>query len=254
MWRRRLDRDQFFYCMRNAYDLIRNGTDPRIAGHWNLVTGTAVMCMEPVGVYHLCDQRNAYIDAKAIAYMYQRGVDVEAAAILAAGVAAAFRPNASVDTVLQAAIDAAPTERATTFDTRRIDNARDFLTLCIDVASRYTGVFEAREELYAKCLCYDMIDPLEVLGLSFAIVKIADGDVRTAAVGGTNIGRDSDTIAGRCAMLCGTLRGAGNIPQEWVDLFDPEILKRIRRTAERLTVLIREEKLPCMRSRQDLLQ
>ena len=37
---------------------------------------------------------------------------------------------------------------------------------------------------------------------------VAQGDVRRAAIGGTNIGRDADTISGRAAMLSGTLRGA----------------------------------------------
>jgi hypothetical protein len=83
-WHERLNRDHFYpLCMGNAYDLIRAGQDPRITGHWSVVTGSTVMCMEPVGLYHLGDGEFAAIDARAISYLYQRGLDVSAACMLA---------------------------------------------------------------------------------------------------------------------------------------------------------------------------
>jgi ADP-ribosylglycohydrolase len=252
-WREKLNRDHFFYCMKNSYDLIRQGMDPRITGHWSMVTGSTVMCMEPVGTYHLCDPQNAYIDATSISYMYQRGLDVVAASILAASVAEALRPQATVDSVLKAALDAAPKEKMLTFDTRKIDTPYQFISLCLEVADKYTDVFEARKELYEKCLYYHMIDPLELLGLSYAMFKIAKGDVRMAAIGGTNIGRDSDTIAGRGAMLSGALVGAGTVPREWVDMIKPESLDRIQKNAGRIVALISGKKLPYMKERQKIL-
>jgi len=252
MWRRRLNRDHFFYCMRNSYELIRAGMDPRITGHWNIVTGSTVMCMEPVGIYHLCDPKSAYIDATSISYMYQRGLDVISASILAASVAEAFKPNATVDSVIQAALDAAPKTKMITFDKREIDTPYDFISLCVDVASKYDDVFEARKELYEKCLYYHMIDPLELLGLAYAMFKITKGDVRLSAIGGTNIGRDSDTIAGRAAMLSGALNGAGNVPPEWIKLFKVSSLERIKNNALRIAHLIENRKLPYMRIRQNL--
>ena len=108
-WQERLNRDHFYaLCMGNAYDMICAGWDPRITGHWSVVTGSTVMCMEPVGVFHLADPEYAAIDATAISYMYQRGLDNVAATMLAATVAEAFRPQATVDSVLQAALHAAP--------------------------------------------------------------------------------------------------------------------------------------------------
>lgn len=250
MWRRKLNRDHFFYCMKNAHDLIHAGIDPRIIGHWNIVTGSTVMCMEPVGTYHLCDPANASIDATAISYLYQRGLDVTAASILASSVAEAFRPAATVESVLQAALDAAPRTRMRTFDTRKIDTPHQYISLCLEVADKYTDVLVARRELYERCLFYHMIDPLELLGLSYAMFKIAKGDVRLAAIGGTNIGRDSDTISGRAAMLCGTLKGAAGIPREWIALFRPESLAKIRMNAGRVAELISGRKLLLLKERQ----
>lgn len=252
-WRERLNRDRFFpMCMGNAYDLICAGWDPRITGHWSQVTGSTLMCMEPVGIYHVVDPEYAAIDAAAISYMYQRGLDVTAAAILAATVAEALRPDATVESVCQAALAVAPRTELRTFDRRAFASCRDYLECCLAIADKYRDVMAARRALYEKCLLYSFIDPLETLGLALAFFHIAQGDVRLSAIGGTNIGRDADTIAGRAAMLSGTLRGAGNVPREWMDLFQPASLARIRENARRLNGLILDKKLAVLRSRQAL--
>ena len=243
-WRKRLNRDHFFpHCMGNAYDLICAGWDPRITGHWSQVTGSTVMCMEPVGVYHLCDPEFAAVDATAISFMYQRGLDVLAASMLAATVAAAMHPDATVDSVCQTALDIAPRQALITFDQRPFASPYDYVARCLEIADRYDDVLAARKELYDECLLYHMIDPLEVWGFSLAMFKIAQGDVRQAAIGGTNIGRDSDTIAGRAAMLSGTLHGAGNIPQEWVNLVPPHALDRLRANAGRIVTLLEKKQM-----------
>ena len=253
-WRERMNRDHFYpHCMGNAYDLICDGWDARITGHWSVVTGSTVMCMEPVGLYHLADSEYARIDAAAVSYMYQRGLDVTAAVMLAAVVAEALKPEATVDTVCQAALAAAPREKMRTFDERRFESVYDYLTTCFEVADKYDDVMAVRAELYEKCLFYHPIDPLELWGLSLAIFKVADGDARQAAVGGTNIGRDSDTIAGRAAMLAGTLRGAESVPADWVKLFKPETLDRIKHNARRLADLISIRRLDRLARRQAVL-
>jgi ADP-ribosylglycohydrolase len=85
---------------------------------------------------------------------------------------------------------------------------------------------------------YHAIDPLELWGFALAMFKIARGDGRLAAIGGTNIGRDSDTIAGRAAMLSGALHGAGSVPEDWKRLFKEDTLRRIRRNAGRFAEVV----------------
>jgi len=250
-WRERLNRDHFYaLCMGHAYDLICQGWDPRITGHWSVVTGSTVMCMEPVGIYHACDPEYAAQDATAIAYMYQRGTDNLAATMLAATVAEAFRPQATVASVLDAAIRAAGDTPLRTFDERPFKTAGEYLSFTLEVADEYDDVLAARPELYEKCLFYHMIDPLELWALALAMFKIARGDVRQAAIGGTNIGRDSDTIAGRAAMLSGALNGAAGVPKEWMALFKPEVLARIKNNALRLAEIAGEKRLARLRRRQ----
>lgn len=252
-WQDKLNRNHYFvFCMGRAYDLICRGWDPRITGHWSVVTGSTVMCMEPVGIYHIGDPEYAAIDARAISYMYQRGLDMVAATMLAATVAEAFKPEATVESVCDAALAAAPREKMLTFDKRPFKSCRDYIEKCLEIADKYTDVLEVRNELYRKCLSYHMIDPLELWGFSLAMFKIAKGDVRQAAIGGTNIGRDSDTIAGRAAMLSGILRGASNVPREWVSMFSKESLDKIDRNADRLADLVVKRKLPILKKRQNI--
>ena len=80
--------------------------------------------------------------------------------------------------------------------------------------------------------------------------KIANGDVRQAAIGGTNIGRDSDTISGRAAMLSGALKGAAGVPLEWMALFRPEVLAKIKNNAGRLAELAGVKRLTRLQKRQ----
>ncbi|MCC6446247.1 MAG: ADP-ribosylglycohydrolase family protein [Armatimonadetes bacterium] len=239
-WHEKLDRNHFFLnCMGHCYDLIRAGWDPRITGHWTQVTGSTVMCMEPVGLYHIADPEFALADATAISYMYQRGLDNLAAGLLSVAVCEAMRPEATVDSVCQAVLNASPKTRLNTFDRRVWDNAYDYLSACLEVADSYDDVFAVRHALYEKCLLYHQIDPLELFGFSLAMLKVSKADVRQAAIGGTNIGRDSDTISGRAAMLAGTLKGGHTVPREWVALFKPEVLRRIQTNCRRLTDLLR---------------
>ncbi len=249
-WLANLNRDGFYcFCMGHAYDRIREGADARTVGHWSIVTGSTVMSMEPVGIFHLADPHFAAIDTEAIGYLYQRGLDLTAASMLAATVAEALRPEATVDSVCRTALDLAPDTPLRTFDRRGFQSCREYLQRCLDIADRHDDVFAVRRDLYDQCLFYHMIDPLEVWGLALAMFKVADGDVRLAAIGGTNVGRDADTIAGRAAMLAGTLRGAGNVPAAWIDLFSAAALERIDRNAEALAALVAEQRMPVLARR-----
>lgn len=75
---------------------------------------------------------------------------------------------------------------------------------------------------------------MELWAFAVAMFKCAKGDMRMTAIGGTNIGRDSDTIAGRGSMLAGILGGRECIPIEWVNMMNPKSIKRIETAAKEL--------------------
>jgi len=132
-----------------------------------------------------------------------------------------------------------------TFDTRKIDTPYQHISLCLEVADKYTDVLAARKELYEKCLYYHTIDPLELLGLSCAMFKIAKGYVRLAVIGGTNIGRDSDTISGRGAVLSGPSRAPSASPRSGSRCFGPSPWRRYGRTPSESPISSRGASSPC---------
>ncbi|MFH1006656.1 MAG: ADP-ribosylglycohydrolase family protein [Candidatus Latescibacterota bacterium] len=233
-WRRHnfLPETNQFYCLRNAYELVEMGVPPRVAGVGNIVTGSAIMCMAPVGIFNAGDPQAAYNDAKAIGFVHQRGLDVEAGAIYAACIAEAMRPHATVDAVLEVALRFAPRDPMVTFDVRDPNNVHDVLVKAIGIASKYDDVLASREEVYANVLQYHQIDPLEVLTLTLCVFKSSGGDVEQAIIGGANMGRDADTISNLAGALSAALNGVERIPERWMRLVEGETENAFRRSAE----------------------
>jgi ADP-ribosylglycohydrolase len=216
-WKEEFQPLRFFFCMRNTYELLKMGYSPRITGVLNIVTGSGLMAISPVGIYNACDPDSAYGDACEIASMLQRDLDMFIPGIIAAAVAEAFRPRATVDSVIEAAIRVAPSDPIITFDRRRFDNLKDTLVRAVEIGRKAADVFSAREGLYAEMLQYGAIDPQEVFALTFGIFAASRGDTEQAMIGGANIGRDSDTIASLNGQLCGAMNGVDSLPKRWRD-------------------------------------
>ena len=218
MWLREFQPTRFFFCMRNTYELLKRGYSPRITGGLNIVTGSGLMAINPVGIYHACDPEAAYGDALEIAGMFQRDLDMFIPGVIAGAIAAAFIPGATVDSVLETAIRLAPPQKIITFDERRFDNLRDTITRAAEIGTAHRGdVFAAREPLYAELLQYAAIDPQEVFALTFGIFAASGGDTEQAMLGGANIGRDADTISSLNGQLCGALNGIDSVPRRWAE-------------------------------------
>jgi ADP-ribosylglycohydrolase len=210
-----MDPRKFFFCLRNTYELLKMGYSARVTGAFNIVTGSGLMAINPVGIYNAGDPERAYIDGINTASLVQRDLDIFIPGIIAAAIAEAFRPGATCDSVIETAVRVAPSKPMVTFDQRDPNNLRDTLTRAVETAGRFEDVFSARKGLYEKCLQYAPIDPQEVLALTFGIFKSSRGDTRMAVIGGANIGRDSDTISSLNGQLCGALNGFRSAPEGW---------------------------------------
>ena len=216
-WLKEMNPLKFFHCLRNTYELLKMGYSPRVTGAFNIVTGSGLMAIHPVGIFNAGDPERAYIDGMNLASLVQRDLDMFIPGIIAAAIAEAFRPGATCDSVIEAAIRVAPSRAFVTFDNRHPDNLRDTLIQAVEVASRYDDVFSAREGLYEQCLQYGAIDPQEVLALTFGIFAASRGDTRLAVVGGANTGRDADTLGSLNGQLCGALNGVSSAPKDWAE-------------------------------------
>ena len=100
--------DRLFYPEKWLYIRLRlANVDPRIGGLGNMVNCGAAMYAAPVGIVNACDPQAAYREAIEIFSAHQHSFGLEAAGVMAACVAEAFRPGASVDSIVDVALSLA---------------------------------------------------------------------------------------------------------------------------------------------------
>lgn len=245
-FRKKLKRSGYYYDGQHGYDLLMGEKiPPHACGHWNIVTGSSMMGCHPCGIYHAGDPSSAAADARELAYLWQRGFDVHGAAIMCAAVAEAISPGATVESVLDAALKAAPAEPQAYFSSPGGRNAGEHLSRALRVVEGFTDVLEVRSTLYRHFLEYNGQDPWEVVTFTLCIFKVADGDVLQCMIGGANIGRDSDTIASLSAVLGACLHGTAGIPEKFLSLFSEENMKEYKYLSRELVRLV---KMRCLRS------
>jgi ADP-ribosylglycohydrolase len=197
--------------------------DPREAGVGNIVNCGAAMYIAPVGIANAGDVEGAYREALDLTGAHQSSYGREAAGVVAACVAAALQPAASVEGVVETALRLAK------------DGTRDAIGSVVDAASELDGwrdgglaalrtafvPFDSVGETYAQP-AQDARTPsrthaIEELPIALGLLVATGGDYLETVLGGVNYGRDADSIASIGGALAGALRGIGAVPREWVD-------------------------------------
>jgi ADP-ribosylglycohydrolase len=168
----------------------------------------------PIGLINACDPEGAFRDAADVGRLIFSPSDIGLvwAGVYDAAIAAAMRPDATVDSVLDTALSF-----ATDPIKREVERA-------LEVVKR-TGDYEAaRAEFYniynGSGTMYAMSTASETVTKALALFWLAKGDAKTAVLYGVNVGRDTDCQAAMAGGLAGALSGIGAVPQEWVEQLD----------------------------------
>jgi ADP-ribosylglycohydrolase len=205
---------RFFISVLHTARKLRSHTTPRMAALGNMPSSSSAMCISPVGIVNACNPRAAATQAYGLAgliHTYDVGFCQDGAAAMAAAVAAAFASDATVDSVLNAAVEAILPLSGDEMR-RRIDAA---LAL-----AREAGEYHAfREALYAhgeRYFCRITCDSRETVPLTLALWWLGKGSVADCIIYAANLGRDADTIASMVGAMAGALQGAGRIHLDWV--------------------------------------
>jgi ADP-ribosylglycohydrolase len=196
--------------------------DPREAGVGNIVNCGAAMYIAPVGIANAGDPDAAYAEALDIAGAHQWSYGREAAAVLAAAVAEAVTPGATVDSVVETALRVAH------------DGTRAAIAAVVDAASALTEWETALAPLRAAFEPFDSVGPvyaepglgartpsrlhaIEELPIALGLLVVTQGAFEGTVLGGVNYGRDSDSIAAMGGALAGALGGSAALRRDWVD-------------------------------------
>lgn len=198
---------------------LQVGMNPWETGRGNPPAGCAVMAIAPIGIINAGDPSQAFQDALNIASINQEGVNRDAAATVAAGIAAAFLPGATVDSILETMID------------HSTEIVRRAIILTMDLAHVSSSVDEFAKKFYSKMLDWTWPMPpglkwnkdrffsassVEIVPASMAIIYLCNGDTNQSIVDGANFGRDCDTIGSLCGCLAGAMNGASSIRGDWI--------------------------------------
>src|SRR3712207_5374755 len=100
-------RDKFFASVLHTVQKLRYGYPPRVVAEGNMPSSSSAMAIAPVGIVNAGNPRAAGAQAHEVASLIHQGEVAfcqDAAAAVAAAVAAGFVPDATVDGVVQAAL------------------------------------------------------------------------------------------------------------------------------------------------------
>jgi ADP-ribosylglycohydrolase len=206
-----LRRHLFWIPVMNGFWKIRGqSVTPREAGHGNMASSSSAMCISPMGIINAGNPRQAALETYDVASPIHHNFCRDAACSMAAAVAAALHPAATVTSVLEAAVAYLPPQSAYIM--------RDAIETTLTVA-REVGNYEAfREKYYTERLLpgIAMPDSRETVPVALSLFYLADGDPERAIVYGANFGRDADTIASMVGALAGAYRSVSALPAHWV--------------------------------------
>lgn len=225
-------KEQFFPSVLHTAEKLAYGFPPRRVAAGTMPSSSSAMCIWPVGLVDAGDPRAAAVQAYALAALIHVGeVDFcqDAAAAVAAAVAAGLRPGASVSDVCTEALDALhPASGA---------EMRGLISDAVDLAGEVSGYEELRERYHAGFRQHIFCDSRETVPAAFALATLAGGDLRQGVEYAANFGRDTDTIASMTGALCGAIGGPDAIPEAWTTALGPSAVRDAETLAGRLAEL-----------------
>ena len=234
--------------------------EPRQGGIGNMVNCGAAMYAAPVGIINAGNPENAYREAVDVFSAHQQSFGLEAAAVMATAVAEAFKPAATVDSIIDAVLALAKegTKRAieaVVEAARQYDDWQAAIQPLRDAIRPYDTAaenFRARGMAGTNHWMPSREHSIEEVPIALAFLVVTGGDFEASICGGTNYGRDNDSIAGMAGAIAGALHGAETIRREWLDQIDRANrvdLRPIARDLTNLTIKLQQRQMDAAQSR-----
>jgi ADP-ribosylglycohydrolase len=229
-------RDKFFLSVLHTMQKLHYGWSPRRAAAGNMPSSSSAMAIWPVGLVNAGHPFEAAAQAYALAALTHVGdVDYcqDAAAAVAAAVAAGLRPGTAVAEASALSLQALHPVSGS--------RMRALIGDAIELAEGSSGYEEFRRQYHARWRQTIMCDSRETVPAAFALAVLADGDLERAVEYGANFGRDADTIASMVGAICGATNGGRPVPAPWADRLGGPAMASAIGLAEQLARTAREK-------------
>lgn len=193
---------------REASANIRRGVMPPLSGVYNshYMSDGAAMRVTPIGIACAGDLKRAAEFAGIEAGISHSRDGLWSAQAVAAAVSAAMA-NASVDEIIEAALNTLPSGSWMRF---AFEKAMKIVEEKKTIEDCWKPLHDA---LWTE---YKSVSP-EAVPSSFAILKLTDGNFKRGIIYSGNFGRDADTISAIVGAISGAMNGMNAIPDEWIN-------------------------------------
>ena len=203
----------FWIPVKNMFHKIESKLAlPVYAGLGNMHSSSTAMAIAPLGLINACNPRQAALEAFDVAGLVHAGDSTfcrDGACAIAAAIAAAMDPAATVDSVLSAATAYLhPTSSAEMIG---------WIERTLALARQNPDFKQFRAAFYQTNLGDIVSDSRETVPAVLALFYLAQGDPERAIAYGANFGRDADTIGTMIGALAGAFQGADALKREWVE-------------------------------------
>lgn len=253
--------ERLFYPEKWLYmRLTLANADPRQGGIGNMVNCGAAMYAAPVGIVNAGDPENAYRESIEIFSAHQQSYGLEAAGVMSACVAEAFKPTATINSIIETAL-ALSKEGTHTAIKAVVECARqytDWKTAIQPLRDAIKPLDGAAEMNTMRGNGTNSWQPsrehsIEEIPIALGFLVITGGDFEGSIFGGTNYGRDNDSIAGMAGAIAGALHGAQAIRSDWIQQINEANridLAPIARDLTALTINLQQQQLEIAQTRQ----
>jgi ADP-ribosylglycohydrolase len=222
IWLRDIDPEKFGYLLgpqdQIIYYSLKAGIPPWETGRyaaWPALIGTGKM-MIAIGLINACNPAQAARDSLDVGRIKDmRGVPgnyaLEVCAAIAAGTAEAMRPDATVEGIIDVAL-----EQLTSVPRAEVE-------LGLDWARSTPDWRDLRVKYDEKYAGHRISNAVEMLSAGLATFLLSNGDPEQAIIMNVNLGRDTDCKAYIAGGLSGALRGIDAVPRRWVDVVEAQL-------------------------------
>ena len=195
---------------------LKTGVPPTEVGRLSNWSGlnAVTRASHPIGLINAGDPAGAVRDVTDIGRLYFAPTDIGLvwAGVYDSAIAAALRPDATIESVIEVALG-----YATAPMKKELDRA-------LDAAARIGDYGALRAEFYRYYngigIPYAMASAAETVSKAFALFVHTKAEPKQAILAAVNFGRDTDCLAATAGGLAGALSGAASIPAEWIGQLD----------------------------------
>lgn len=233
VWLRDLDPERVNYKQepfdKSLLEMARAGVPPVELGRlWPFpVVVSMGRASQPIGLINAGDPVGAAEDTFEVGKVYanETAFALRWAALVNGSIAAACRPDATVESVLQTARSLVTYRAQAGSLFARYDTTEKEFSRALELANKHSDPMELRDDFYrhyesTDFYNYHQSQANEVISKGFAIFAFHKGDVRKTILTAVNFGRDTDCLAAVAGGLAGALSGTEGIPADWIAIVD----------------------------------